>query len=356
LEVILPDGECVRTGQWAVNDSPAAFACKASFGPQIDGLFLQSNLGIVTKLAIWMQPQPDTTVTVKLEMNKLDDLQDLIEILAKLRLEDVINNDPSIFNVFRRISRLGPRHQIYSGPGAMPASLVAELMQKHNLPYWTTWFSLYGPKDIVLSRLAITQETVTLANPRAKLTYKLFEGKHGEKVDAEEIPTEWQPGNAGVPTIAFATTIDYNTPPGGMGGHLDYSPILPYDGKLVLRWFKDATTICNRHGFDSFVGGHAFARHVTLVHMILFNRLDEEHMRKSAEIWHDLARKAKEYGVVNYRTHLDHMGEFSLSRASPFATDKSDTVQDSYDFNNNAYRRFVEALKVVYAFSFVKPY
>lgn len=310
MEVLLPDGQLIRTGQWAADGAPSAFACKASFGPQVDGLFLQSNLGVVTKLGIWMQPQPETTMTVRLEMEKLDDLADLVEILAKLRLEDIINNDPSIFNVFRRISRLGPRHQLYPGPGAMPEGLVADLMEKHSLPYWTTWFSFYGAKDIVLSRLAITQDTVSQINPRAKLTYKLFEGDDGARVDAETIPTEWQPGNVGVPSINFAPTIDYNTPPGGIGGHVDFSPILPYDGPRVLKWFKAATAVCNKHGFDSFIGGHAFARHATLVHMILYNRLDEEHVRAATALWHELASVAKDYGLVNYRTHLDYMGEF----------------------------------------------
>lgn len=353
MEVILPDGEIIRTGQWAVDGSPGAFACKASFGPQVDGLFLQSNLGIVTKLGIWMQPQPETTMTVRLEMDRLEDLAGLVEIMAKLRIEDVINNDPSIFNVFRRISKMGPRHEIYPGPGSMPDDFVAELMDKHKLPYWTTWFSFYGPKDIVLSRLAITQDSVNRINPHARLAYKMFEGEdREEKVDAESIPTEWQPGNAGVPNINFASTIDYNTPPGGIGGHLDFSPILPYDSPLALSWFKDATAICRQHGFDSFIGGHAFARHATLVHMILFNRLDENHIRSATALWHDLAAKAKEYGLANYRTHLDYMGEtltslLGFSGRTFFKTDnRLDLVQDSYNFNNNAYRSFVEAIKV----------
>ncbi|WZH42046.1 glycolate oxidase [Fusarium acuminatum] len=329
MEVLLPDGQLIRTGQWAADNAPSAFACKASFGPQVDGLFLQSNLGVVTKLGIWMQPQPEATMTVRLEMDKIEDLADLIEILAKLRLEDIINNDPSIFNVFRRISRLAPRHELYSGPGAMPESLVADLMKKHNLPYWTTWFSFYGSKEIVQSRLAITQKTINDTNPGARLAYKLCQGEDGARIDAEAIPKEWQPGNAGVPTINFATTIDYNTPPGGIGGHVDFSPILPYDGQLALKWFKAATAVCNRHGFDSFIGGHAFARHATLVHMILFNRLDEQHVQSATALWHELASVAKEHGLVNYRTHLDYM----------------DIVQDTYDFNDNAYRRFVETLK-----------
>lgn len=309
MEVVLPDGDVIRTGQWAVDNSPNAFACKAGFGPQVDGLFLQSNLGIVTKLGIWVQPQPETTMSVCLDMDDLEDLEGLIEILAELRRENIIQNDPSIFNVFRRISRLGPRHKVYPAPGAIPEEVVRDMMKEHGWGYWKTWFSFYGTKDMVLSRLAITQEAVTRISPRSRLTYRLFEGQDGEKVDPTTIPAEWQPTNAGVPTILFASTIDYNTPVGGHGGHVDFSPILPYDGKLTLKWYKEVAEIHHRYGFDSFVGGHAFAKHSVLIHMVLFNRMDKDQMNSAKALWHALAAKAKEYGLTNYRTHLDYMGE-----------------------------------------------
>ena len=309
---MLPDGDIIRTGQWAVDNSPSAFACKAGFGPQVDGLFLQSNLGIVTKLGIWVQPQPDTTMAVCLDMDDLEDLEDLIEILAELRREHIIQNDPAIFNVFRRISRLGPRHHVYPAAGAIPEDVVKGMMKEHGWGYWTTWFSFYGTKDMVLSRLAITRETVTRISPRSRLSSRFFEGHAGEKVDPTTIPPEWQPTNAGVPTIRFASTIDYNTPPGGHGGHVDFSPILPHDGKLALKWFQAATDLSRQHGFDSFVGGHAFVKHSVLIHMILFNRMDQDQMHSAKALWHDLAAKAKEFCFANYRTHLDYMGELPL--------------------------------------------
>ena len=317
MEVVLPDGDVVRTGQWAVDNSPNAFACKAGFGPQVDGLFLQSNLGIVTKLGIWVQPQPDTTMSVCLDMDDLEDLEGLIEILAELRRENIIQNDPSFFNVSRRISRLGPRHKVYPAPGAIPEEVVRDMMKEHGWGYWKTWFSFYGTKDMVLSRLAITQEAVKRISPRSRLTYRLFEGQDGEKVDPTTIPAEWQPTNAGVPTILFASTIDYNTPLGGHGGHVDFSPILPYDGKLTLKWYKEVADIHRQHGFDSFVGGHAFAKHSVLIHMVLFNRMDKDQMNSAKALWHALAAKAKEYGITNYRTHLDYMGELLFLLISP---------------------------------------
>ena len=309
MEVILADGEVIRTGQWAVDSSSSAFACKAAFGPQVDGLFLQSNLGIVTKLGIWLQPQPDTTMSVSLDMDEVDDLEELIEIIAELRRGEIIQNDPSIFNVFRRISRLGPRQQIFAGKGAIPEEVVKEIMKEHGWGYWKTWFSFYGTKDMVMSRLATTQETVKRICPRSHLSYRLFEGENGQKVDPTTIPTEWQPGNCGVPTIRFQSTMNYNTPPGGHGGHVDFSPILPYDGKLTLKWYKEVTATSRKHGFDSFIGGHAFAKHSVLIHLILFDRLDKAQMSSANALWHELASKAKGYGFANYRTHLDYMGK-----------------------------------------------
>lgn len=312
MEVILPSGELVRTGQWAVDGSPSAFACKAGFGPQLDGLFLQSNLGIVTKLGISLQPQPETTMAVCINMDSRDDLDDLIEIFGELRRDDILQNDPSFFNAIRRISRMAPRHQIYPGPGAIPEALVRDIMKEQGWGYWTAWFSFYGRRDMVFSRLAATQETAHRRSSHVHVTYKLFEGTDGQKVDATTIPREWQPMNAGVPSIRYASTIDFNTPAGGYGGHMDFSPILPFDGKLNRKWYVDVCEISRRYGFDSFVGGHVFGKHVVLVHMIMFNRMDKDQMDAAKALWAELAVKAKEYHLATYRAHLDYMGESPL--------------------------------------------
>ncbi|PHH65820.1 hypothetical protein CDD81_1189 [Ophiocordyceps australis] len=339
IEAVLPDGDIVRTGQWAVESSPSTFACKAGFGPQLEGLFLQSNLGVVTKMGLWIQPQPETTMTVCLELERLEELEQLVDMIAELRREGILQNDPSIFDVFRRISRLGPRHEVYSGSGAIPEERVEKLMREQGWGYWKTWFSLYGKKDMVLSRLGWTQQTVAKKCPTARLTYKLFEGggageqgvdQGGERrVDATSVDAEWQPMNAGVPSLRYAATIDYNTPPGGYGGHMDFSPILPLDGAMALDWYGQVRSISRQHGFDSFLGGHAFSKHLVLVHMIMFDRLNAGQVAKAKELWRALATRARQLGFATYRTHLDWM----------------DYVQDCYDFNHNAQRRFVEHLK-----------
>ena len=51
LEVVLPDGEVIRTGFGAQTDNPSWHCYQHGIGPSISGLFRQSNFGIVTKEA-----------------------------------------------------------------------------------------------------------------------------------------------------------------------------------------------------------------------------------------------------------------------------------------------------------------
>src|SRR5688572_5518088 len=50
LEVVLPDGDLVRTGMGALTGSKSWQLYRYGYGPSWDHLFCQSNLGIVTKL------------------------------------------------------------------------------------------------------------------------------------------------------------------------------------------------------------------------------------------------------------------------------------------------------------------
>src|SRR6188768_3037817 len=56
MEVMLADGSLVRTGMGAVANTHEWQCYRWPFGPQWDGLFTQSNFGIVTKMGIWLMP------------------------------------------------------------------------------------------------------------------------------------------------------------------------------------------------------------------------------------------------------------------------------------------------------------
>jgi 4-cresol dehydrogenase (hydroxylating) len=56
-EVVLADGEVVRTGMGALPGNNTWQLFKHSFGPYLDGIFTQSNFGVVTKIGKWLMPE-----------------------------------------------------------------------------------------------------------------------------------------------------------------------------------------------------------------------------------------------------------------------------------------------------------
>ena len=56
MEIVLANGEVLRTGFGHFGTAKAANVYKYGVGPYIDGLFTQSNFGIVTKIGVWLMP------------------------------------------------------------------------------------------------------------------------------------------------------------------------------------------------------------------------------------------------------------------------------------------------------------
>lgn len=87
LEIILPNGDLIHTGF-----KPATRCSKlsrAGLGPSLDGLFFQSNLGIVTEATLWLEPKPDYFHRVIFEANSLSKLGEYINSAAQFQLQNL---------------------------------------------------------------------------------------------------------------------------------------------------------------------------------------------------------------------------------------------------------------------------
>ncbi len=98
MEVVLPNGEVMRTGGWGIPNGKAAHVYKRGLGPTPDQLFMQSNYGIVTKMGVWLLPTPECYMPCWLRVWKDSDLPQVIDTLRELMLDKSIEGVPQVLN------------------------------------------------------------------------------------------------------------------------------------------------------------------------------------------------------------------------------------------------------------------
>lgn len=135
LEVLLPNGEIIATGfeRYSNHNSMAAKLYRYGIGPYLDGIFSQSNFGIVTKMTIWLMhaPQQFHVAFYKVESQKT--LSDVIDIIRMLSVEGLVRPAVTIYNDTRVISSIMqfPFHQVQ--PGGIDADILMKNI-RHSTP------------------------------------------------------------------------------------------------------------------------------------------------------------------------------------------------------------------------------
>lgn len=98
LEVVLGNGNIIRTGFSHFGDFQIRNLYKYGIGPGLDGLFFQSNFGIVTKAAIQLLPKSSAQASFFVEIGSDQDVSKVMEVLRDLLRRRVIRCIPHVFN------------------------------------------------------------------------------------------------------------------------------------------------------------------------------------------------------------------------------------------------------------------
>lgn len=91
LEVVLANGEILKTGYQNWESSKITNLYKYAPGPFLDGMFFQSNLGVVVKVTYQLQPIQDKYLSFNLSFNS-DKLEEVIEAFYRLKRKIPLNN------------------------------------------------------------------------------------------------------------------------------------------------------------------------------------------------------------------------------------------------------------------------
>ena len=108
LEVVLGNGTLLRTGFGHMAGARTAYAYRPGIGPDLSGLFAQSNFGIVTAAGVDLLPQPDATMVVIAKIDRDEELGRFIDALADLRRREIVRTVFHVGNRERTRIALGP--------------------------------------------------------------------------------------------------------------------------------------------------------------------------------------------------------------------------------------------------------
>jgi 4-cresol dehydrogenase (hydroxylating) len=127
MEVVLADGTVVETGLGHYPKAPR-HVHRWGVGPQLDGLFTQSNLGIVVGAGVWLVPQPESFSVFRLAIDGDAELVQAIDRLRRLRLARTLRSPVFIANAFRTLAEIGTYPWKRTGGKTPLRREVAELL------------------------------------------------------------------------------------------------------------------------------------------------------------------------------------------------------------------------------------
>lgn len=150
FSVVLPNGELITT-------SPSEkFQCKHTYkwslGPYMDGLFTQSNFGIVVSSGVWLMPKPEKFLFFSFEyVAKQEQFSSFINDFRELIFQNGILSRPHLANDFAMLCIVDryPRYLLGQNEKVLSEAALSQWKQQHGIPDWTFGGGLYGTKQQV---------------------------------------------------------------------------------------------------------------------------------------------------------------------------------------------------------------
>jgi 4-cresol dehydrogenase (hydroxylating) len=357
LEVVLPTGECIHTGLERFGNAKAAKVNRWGVGPYFDGIFTQSNLGIVTQMTMWLIPYPRYFQSFFYAINDDSRLETLVDTLRELKLQGLLRNSFVIFNDHRMLStKQQYPWQETNGKTPLPNEIVAKLRHQWGGGAWVGEGALYsvsreqGRIERKLIQKALknkvdrlifcdrTKARITeLIQPWAK---KLFKIDLNETLDVlyRQNPQRGVPTEKTMPMVYWRkqspvpSHAQMNPDLDGCGV-IWLAPSLPFDGQHTRIALNIIEAIAKRHQFEPNIGLQcATDRSIDLTVTIMYDRdlpgEDERALACHDEMMQQLALE----GYIPYR--LSTRGMNSLPSAQDDYGQLLKQVKQALDPNN----------------------
>lgn len=363
LEVVLPTGSCIHTGFGRFAGAQAAKTYRWGVGPYVDGLFTQSNLGIVTQMTFWLLPTAPAFQICFFTVEDEAQLVPLFNTLQVLRLRGLLNTTFVLSNDYRTVSYSQQYPWAESnGQTPLPTALRERLRQKWATGLWFCEVALYsqsaehGRLERALVTEALRPYVSTLyfvdddlvQKPKADIQ-ALLPG-----YDPDEVITWFAsnsqrgiPSNGAIPMAYWRkqtplpATLD---PDQDQCGFIWCAPVIPFVGTCV----REAVTIVEEtvlaHGYEPSIALNCVdARNIYVTAAIIYDRTSAGEDERALACYHDLLGRLTKAGYIPYRLGIQAMDRLppaqddygALLQAVKQALDPNDILAPGrYDFRH----------------------
>ncbi len=290
MEVVLADGQVLRTAMGGVPKSNTWQVFKWGYGPYLDGLFTQSNFGVVTKFGFWLMPAPPVFKPFAILYDNEDDIVEIVETIRPLRISNTIPNAVVIAHALWEAPLKAKRADYVKGPGSISDDAVRQIVRDHKMGVWNVYAALYGTAE----QVDVNWKIVTQAFGKSGKARILTAEDAGDD-PAFSYRAELMRGGMDLREFSL-----YNWR--GGGGSMWFAPVSQARGSETLKQMSMAKTILSRHGLDyngEFIVGMRDMHHIIDV---LYNRADPQQAQAAHQCFSELidAFAAEGYGI--YRT------------------------------------------------------
>ncbi len=232
MEVVLANGQIVRTGMGALPGAQTWQQFKYGLGPHVDGLFAQSNFGVVTKMGFWLYPQPEACRTATVKVARYRDLNPLLDQLASLMYSGIVN------------CHVGIVSPVLNAPGPANAEMAAlyakadggtdeewdRYAASRHIHFWQTQLFFYGPAKVIDVHWEHARERLSVI---PGVTFAEGASYRFPLTD-EQITKAANPVALGIPSLATFAGILPGPGERPSTGHMDFSLVLPMNGDAVI--------------------------------------------------------------------------------------------------------------------------
>lgn len=276
MEVVMPTGEILRTGMGSTKNPSAWQAFKWGYGPYLDGIFTQSNFGVVTKMGMWLMPAPPVYKPFVVRHPNMADVSKIVDAMRPMRISNIIPNVVLMMSANYQLAMFNRRKDVAQADGELNDDILANAAKKAGLGMWNTYFALYGTPNMIAENEKIVRAAFEAIGGEV-----LTEAEMGDNPYFHHHATLMR-GGLSLEEVGIARWR------GNGGGLAWFAPVAPAKGAETIGQIALAKEILGRYGFDYTSAFAIGSRELHHIIALLYDQSDPEEEKRAEACYRDL--------------------------------------------------------------------